>query len=333
VEHRSAAALPPQAIDNLVEVMEVELPDCPWLVPWTSIESLDDGSVRLRTPEAFLVFSHPTLIGALLSLIPMLDGTRGHADIVPADVVENREASEIVLRILAANGLIIESPRDVDTPQIRALGHVSSQPLRLQTTLERARVILIADDELGDEVASALSGLGVTKIRRIMLSRFKSADLVDELGTWSGSGLLITASEARSRQVLRDVNQLILATPIRWLLMEAAGVLTRVGPTVIPAQTGCFICYETRSSCAEDAFADDTAGDPGILKPLISIAAHQVALETMRILTGFAPPATIGGFYELTARRINGQRHDILRVPRCAACGPSRPRRPLWENA
>jgi bacteriocin biosynthesis cyclodehydratase domain-containing protein len=333
VELRSKAALPPQAIENLVDVMGVELPDYPWLVPWTSIVTLDDGSVRLRTPEASLVFSHRPLIVTLLSLIPMLDGTRRRADIVEADVAENREVVPIILRILAANGLVIEGPGDADTPQIRALGQVSSQPLRLQAILERASVILIANDELGDEVARGLSALAVTNVWRVTLSRFEPGHLIDEFGKWTGSCVLITASEARSRPVLREVNRLILSTPIRWLLMEAAGARARVGPTVIPGQTACFTCYETRASCTEDAFADDTGGDPGTFTPLTSIAAHHIALETMRLLTGFAPPATIGRFYELTARKINSPRHDILRVPRCAACGPSGPRRPLWENA
>ena len=53
----------------------------------------------------------------------------------------------------------------------------------------------------------------------------------------------------------------------------------------------------------------------------------------MRIVTGFAPPATIGRFYELDAASPMRIGHDVLKVPRCPACGSARPAREPWDGA
>ena len=72
--------------------------------------------------------------------------------------------------------------------------------------------------------------------------------------------------------------------------------------------------------------------DEGLFPGLISVIAGQVALEVVRSITGFAPPRTIGRFYELNAISPSAIGHEVLRLPRCPACSPHTPKMEAWDN-
>jgi hypothetical protein len=69
----------------------------------------------------------------------------------------------------------------------------------------------------------------------------------------------------------------------------------------------------------------------GFLNPLWSTLAEQVTLEVARIISGFAPPKTIGRLYEFEATTPLVEGHDVLRLPRCPACNLKEPKREAWD--
>jgi hypothetical protein len=56
-----------------------------------------------------------------------------------------------------------------------------------------------------------------------------------------------------------------------------------------------------------------------------------VTLEVARIISGFAPPKTIGRLYEFEATTPLVEGHDVLRLPRCPACNLKQPKREPWD--
>jgi hypothetical protein len=50
-----------------------------------------------------------------------------------------------------------------------------------------------------------------------------------------------------------------------------------------------------------------------------------------RIISGFAPPKTIGQLYEFEATTPLVEGHDVLRLPRCPACSLNQPKREPWD--
>jgi bacteriocin biosynthesis cyclodehydratase domain-containing protein len=121
------------------------------------------------------------------------------------------------------------------------------------------------------------------------------------------------------------------------------GTSAYLGPTVIPHQSACYICYERRvsSNIAEldnhlayrnQLASSESPGNEGLLPGLISVIAGQVALEVVRLITGFAPPKTIGRFYEFDATSPTVVGHEVLRVPRCPACISRNPKMEAWDS-
>jgi hypothetical protein len=78
--------------------------------------------------------------------------------------------------------------------------------------------------------------------------------------------------------------------------------------------------------------ADGTAAAEGSLAPLWSVLAGQAAIEVMRLLTAFAPAATLGRYFEWNAASPAATAHDVLRVPRCPSCSGRRTLSHAWHE-
>ena len=75
----------------------------------------------------------------------------------------------------------------------------------------------------------------------------------------------------------------------------------------------------------------ETSKNEGLLSPLWSTLAEQVALEMARIVSAFSPPKTIGRLYEFEATTPTAEDHDILRLPHCPACSIKGPKHEPWD--
>jgi bacteriocin biosynthesis cyclodehydratase domain-containing protein len=99
------------------------------------------------------------------------------------------------------------------------------------------------------------------------------------------------------------------------------------GPVFVPHASACHACFVTRRAAAsgydEDFdLVERTPRRAPLPAPLVAIAAGLAALLVVRWLTT-SDPTLPGRFYALEAGLVVGLRFDrLLRVPRCAACGP-----------
>ena len=121
------------------------------------------------------------------------------------------------------------------------------------------------------------------------------------------------------------------------------GTSAILGPTVVPSQTACYSCYDRRlfSNNSEPEHysayknqVNQTLGsiDNGFFPPLWSLLGSYAAIEAAKIISGFAPPATIGRFYKIQGMVPSVVGHEVLRVPRCPACGSKSPRQDPWNT-
>jgi bacteriocin biosynthesis cyclodehydratase domain-containing protein len=112
-----------------------------------------------------------------------------------------------------------------------------------------------------------------------------------------------------------------------------------MGPTIIPHQSACYVCYDKRRASNAPELQDylayqnqaELSENEGFSSPLWSTLAEQVTLEVARIISGFAPPKTIGRMYEFETTTPLVEGHDVLRLPRCPACNLKEPKREAWD--
>jgi len=118
------------------------------------------------------------------------------------------------------------------------------------------------------------------------------------------------------------------------------GARYEVGPSVLPRETACFRCLELRRASnfpnygsfvgARRALALESLS-PGSLN--ITLGYEVLALEVVKLLTGFGRAATHGSLFTFDLITLEAKAHPVLKVPRCPACGPTTDRAPvtIWR--
>ena len=150
-------------------------------------------------------------------------------------------------------------------------------------------------------------------------------------------GLVIVCAEDTPSLLLRWANQACLTRGIPWTSGCLDGSVGMVGPSIIPHQTPCYECYWLRMKgnlehheefIAFEKYLEQhgTRSDHfyGSLIPLPSVIGSLAALEAIKILTLFASPTLYGRLYEIDFLTLRAELHEILKLPRCPACGVTR---------
>ncbi len=157
---------------------------------------------------------------------------------------------------------------------------------------------------------------------------------------WSNVDLIILCSDGYDRELYGRVNALALERNTRWISYRAAGIGYEVGPLVVPHETACYRCLEYRRAAnaplydeAASVATQLTREGKSIGSLPIAFGADVVALEAIRLLSGFARPLTYGAVFTFDLLSYEGALHPVLKIPRCRACsrGKSRPSMMVWR--
>jgi bacteriocin biosynthesis cyclodehydratase domain-containing protein len=128
----------------------------------------------------------------------------------------------------------------------------------------------------------------------------------------------------------------------QWTSCRVMGFEFDIGPTVIPRETACFRCYDLRKktnltdyeeyALLEGHWRKEPLTTPGLpLAPGAAVAA----LEVIKALSGFVPPATYSHVFSMNLLSLDCRLHPILKVPRCDHCGQPSVERPtihVWQQ-
>lgn len=298
------------------------LPERPALAPWCRL--VEDGSRVLIEHGGTLVTLEGAAARALLPrLLPLLDGTRTREELettlgpVAAPAVDN------ALALLAEHRLLVDGPTvDGGRPVVAAATFAaavagSTTPAVAVDVLESARVAVVGSGSIASELARLLPLSGLPRVETLSLD--------SEPGEGS---FIVAAPEHDDLDALSSLNDLTLRRREPWLqVLPYDGRFVIAGPVFVPGTSACHTCFVTRRAAAsgfdEDFDLVEHAPRRAPLPaPLVSIAAGLAAILAVRWLTT-ADPTLPGRFYALEAGVVLGLRFErLLRVPRCAACGP-----------
>jgi bacteriocin biosynthesis cyclodehydratase domain-containing protein len=298
-------------------------------------------------------------INAFEIIRPLLDGNHsvekitsaGGSTLLPTTII-------FLLKILRANGLLQEGDISLLPPleakvisqnkgQLDYFSQFTPDSQNVLTSLLQARVGLVGSKKLKACIQNSIKSMGITQIEdidSIFIEPEKLEKDKKKLGKASqGLDILIACQESEGFGFFKDINELCLETQTRWLRVAVEGTTVLLGPTFVPHQTACYACYDRRLVSNMPDFEDyeaykrekksnnETAHD-AFFAPLWSLTASHAAIEVARTISGFAPPKTMGRFYIMEAMSPTLVGHDVVRLPRCPACNPSRPRNQAWDE-
>jgi molybdopterin-synthase adenylyltransferase len=152
--------------------------------------------------------------------------------------------------------------------------------------------------------------------------------------------LMILCAEGFDPEYYDSINRLALENNLSWTSLRSLGARYEIGPTVVPRQTACFHCFELRrrsnSSIYQthrDTWGSLAARGVGLGSLNVTFGADLLALEVVKILTGFSRPATYGSLFTLDLLTLEASVHPVLKIPRCPQCSSAAVQRPaliIW---
>jgi bacteriocin biosynthesis cyclodehydratase domain-containing protein len=310
----------------LARYASVPVPSRPLLVPWVKPVEIGDGLIELRSPEAFYPLRNQLMATAFRAVGDRLDGAH-EAEALAAQPAPGLEPTTIIflLKMLRSLGLLLDRSEiegdGASREQSLFLSNFTAVPTAVQRRLAAASVAVTGPEALTGRVVRRLQAVGCRRAAPIVASALERRDPPD---------LTIVCADAPARSYLAAANEKALRTGRPWLRAAVHSDLAWLGPLVLPGETPCLACMETRERAntrGQGAPPEFTLGSLGSSTLIDDLLAIQVAAEAARFLGGFAAPATVGGAYELSARSPEARRHTILRDPECLACGG------LWVDA
>jgi bacteriocin biosynthesis cyclodehydratase domain-containing protein len=168
----------------------------------------------------------------------------------------------------------------------------------------------------------------------------------DVLALIDGSDFVINCLDQGQSSLIYKLNRACLKANIRWTSCAPAGTEVVIGPTVVPFETACYLCYKMRTvACAgnpEDEFAfesfldrrkqDDSARRENLVFG-VGLAANLLSLEAVKVLSGNLSPSAKGKIVVFDLLSLESSKHVVLRKPWCPACFKSEIEAPVEVTA
>ena len=148
-----------------------------------------------------------------------------------------------------------------------------------------------------------------------------------------GSDFVLNCLDQGHSSLMYKLNRACLKANIRWSSCALAGPEVVIGPTVVPFETACYLCYKMRTvACAgnpEEEFAFETfldrrkRDDSSQRESLVfgvGLAANLLSLEAVKALSGSISSSALGKIIVFDLLALESTKHVVLRKPWCPAC-------------
>lgn len=196
--------------------------------------------------------------------------------------------------------------------------------------LATLRVGVVGDGQHARWLVQSLGAQAVGTIRALGVEE----DLTrDGLAAAAGElDCLLVAVDAARLSARHWANQAALATGCPAIFVDVASTEAVVGPTVLPGETGCYLCFRMRHLATRDAFTEamaherdlDEAREPVSDRPsfpgLAPMALGALLAEAFRLLFGPLHPDLANAVLVIDAIEATQVRHEVLRQPDCPQC-------------
>jgi thiazole/oxazole-forming peptide maturase SagC family component len=225
--------------------------------------------------------------------------------------------------------------------------------------LTRANIVLVGINSISRRIAHSLVVSGVTAFAIVDDPRLRN-ERISEPDEARGSSwpdriaeplrrdewrstvakarqCIVATSDLGNQETLREYNAFSVERGHHFLPVFLQNFVGYIGPLVVPGETACFDCLETRWNAQLDpdgtAMAKSEPGDgPSVVgfHPVMASALGDVAaFELVKHYGRALPVPRIGSQIELNLLTPRMTTRRILKVPRCRTCSPLRSRAPI----
>jgi len=259
---------------------------------------------------------------------------------------EERALVEYVIELMAQTNCLVA--RDAALPALDARGEfyaaVGLDPEATARILAAARPLLVAPAQSAPVMLAALAEVGLAAEVVAAAEGASCGAALDDVraALEAARGPIVAWDIPWRMPFARLLNDLAIERDRPILFGVCEGAVGRLGPYVLPRNTPCLECLQSRllANAGENEarvaasyrarLADRVPGPLPAHPAFRRVIADLLAIELSQILL-MRPPVTLGGYVEHTFGGAVSRRHPALKVPRCPACHPARPQRLAWD--
>jgi bacteriocin biosynthesis cyclodehydratase domain-containing protein len=230
-----------------------------------------------------------------------------------------------------------------------------------QARLKESRLAIIGEGELASSIASQAARFGMGRIFGVNIKQGDQISGSNPLVSFMAAGAdladmktsrllleqekptcILIALDRPEPSLMRSVNEMSQDLGISLFSCQLNGTEGIVGPFIVPGQTACLMCHHLRVTRNLDFYQEyrswedwiSTNGkrraQTGALIPFTEMVAGMAALELFKHASGFHEPETYGRYITINALTLEIIIHQVLKLPRCPACGTTR-NRPVFS--
>ena len=145
--------------------------------------------------------------------------------------------------------------------------------------------------------------------------------------------LLLVTANPDQLQLLAAVARTAEKKRLRYMIAHVEGLSAILGPVVVPGETACWECVRNRRLANQPNFEESALLQSGLLSGAgavrralsppgaASILGGLILMETVKLLSGYAPSQLVGRQLELNLVTHVAKMHDLVRLPWCPVCG------------
>jgi adenylyltransferase/sulfurtransferase len=155
----------------------------------------------------------------------------------------------------------------------------------------------------------------------------------DALRILEGSDLVVCCTDPGMASHFYILNRACLHARISWTSCAVSGFEGIIGPTVVPFETACYVCYKMRCVAAapnpeyefsHERFLDQRKQDDSGRRENHAFGTgaigNLVGLEAIKCLTRMVEPSALGRIVVVDLLTLACRKHSVLRKPWCPAC-------------
>ncbi len=191
------------------------------------------------------------------------------------------------------------------------------------------RQVLFSEAEIGrfkaEAAAERLKAFNSAMRVEPRVQKLDSEAAISE--TIAGYDLVIDAADWPASDIEHWINSACFAARIPFIAMSHFPPIARVGPLYVPGVTGCFACQEAgyrRTYPLFDVAIEQQRGKESpaaTLGPACGLIGGQIGLDVLHLLTGLAPPSTLGVGQIIDLRTMEVEHEPVVPEPDCPVCG------------
>ena len=289
-------------------------------------------------------------------------------NLFPADL---RPAIDNLIDALAARRVLVDATDQAEAPSSQEgpidvfYWHFGKRANEVERNFARARVTVLGVNCVSRQLTSALLQSGVEQVEVIDYPLLGNVRLYDQddgllesmwpehlgrprpyqewLETTGGRemGCLVATSDFGGQHLFREWNRHCVQERIQFLPVVLQDLIGTVGPLVVPGESACLECLRARENANMGDPATRRAVEYAAFEGQIVNAFHPsmasilgdiAAMELIKLYGQLIRTRLAGRLIEVNLVVPQMREHRVLKLPRCAVCGPGARRSPVSDS-